>query len=180
MQKALFLDRDGVINFDKGYVYKIDDFEFIHGIFKVCRHYMSLGFVIVVVTNQAGIARKYYTELDFHKLDLWMVSQFQKHNVDILQTYFCPHHPHKGFKGENIKFKVKCICRKPKPGLLYLANREFNLDLKKSFFIGDSSNDYFAALKAKVKPIIINKNFKHNKKCVSKRNILEAVNYIIN
>jgi len=86
MQKALFLDRDGVINFDKGYVYKIDDFEFVPGIFKVCRHYMGLGFVIVVITNQAGIARKYYTELDFHKLDLWMISQFQKHNVDILKT----------------------------------------------------------------------------------------------
>ncbi len=150
MQKALFLDRDGVINFDKGYVYKIDDFEFIHGIFKVCRHYMSLGFVIVVVTNQAGIARKYYTELDFHKLDLWMVSQFQKHNVDILQTYFCPHHPN---------FTGMCKCRKPEPGMILTAAKELNIDLSRSVLIGDKNSDIEAGIRAGIaKNLLVRSN----------------------
>ena len=150
MQKALFLDRDGVINFDKGYVYKIDDFEFIHGIFKVCRHYMSLGFVIVVVTNQAGIARKYYTELDFHKLDLWMVSQFQKHNVDILQTYFCPHHPN---------FTGMCKCRKPEPGMILTAAKELNIDLSRSVLVGDKNSDIEAGIRAGIaKNLLVRSN----------------------
>ena len=150
MQKALFLDRDGVINFDKGYVYKIDDFEFIHGIFKVCRHYMSLGFVIVVVTNQAGIATKYYTELDFHKLDLWMVSQFQKHNVDILQTYFCPHHPN---------FTGMCKCRKPEPGMILTAAKELNIDLSRSVLIGDKNSDIEAGIRAGIaKNLLVRSN----------------------
>ena len=150
MQKSLFLDRDGVINFDKGYVYKIDDFEFIHGIFKVCRHYMSLGFVIVVVTNQAGIARKYYTELDFHKLDLWMVSQFQKHNVDILQTYFCPHHPN---------FTGMCKCRKPEPGMILTAAKELNIDLSRSVLIGDKNSDIEAGIRAGIaKNLLVRSN----------------------
>ena len=99
---------------------------------------MSLGFVIVVVTNQAGIARKYYTELDFHKLDLWMVSQFQKHNVDILQTYFCPHHPN---------FTGMCKCRKPEPGMILTAAKELNIDLSRSVLIGDKNSDIEAGIR---------------------------------
>jgi len=150
MQKALFLDRDGVINFDKGYVYKIDDFEFVPGIFKFCRHYMGLGFVIVVITNQAGIARKYYTEQDFHKLDLWMISQFQKHNVDILKTYFCPHHPN---------FTGKCKCRKPEPGMILTAAKELNIDLSRSVLIGNKNSDIEAGIKAGIaKNLLVRSN----------------------
>ena len=177
---AIFLDRDGVINKDMGPNQYSNPFNFLNDAIKSLIKLRKSKYLIFLITNQPSVAKGFITHQQLKKSLLKYEIFLSSKGFYFDKIYFCPHHPHKGFKGENIKFKINCICRKPKPGLLYLANREFNLDLKKSFFIGDSSNDYFAALKAKVKPIIINKNFKHNKKCVYKRNILEAVNYIIN
>ena len=93
MKKALFLDRDGVINKEKNYLYKIEDFEFIDGVFDTCRYFQDLGYLIIVITNQAGIARGKYTEKDFEILTTWMLKEFEKENITISKVYYCPHHP---------------------------------------------------------------------------------------
>jgi len=139
MQKALFLDRDGVINIEKDYLYKIEDFEFIDGIFELCRHYTELGYLIIVVTNQSGIAREYYNVDDFSSLTLWMQNEFLKRDITLQKVYFCPHHP--DISGE-------CSCRKPKPGMLLSAQKKFNIDMKNSILIGDKERDIEAGLNA--------------------------------
>jgi len=139
MKKALFLDRDGVINVEKNYLYKIEDFEFIDGIFNLCAYYQNLGYIIVVVTNQSGIAREYYSEHDFNVLTSWMTKEFEKYAVEIKKVYFCPHHP--DISGE-------CSCRKPKPGMLLEAAKEFDIDLNNSILVGDKERDIEAGLSA--------------------------------
>jgi D-glycero-D-manno-heptose 1,7-bisphosphate phosphatase len=142
MKKALFLDRDGVINVEKEYLYKSEDFEFIDGIFELCRHYQDRGYLLFIVTNQSGIARRYYTEEDFHKLTHWMKKEFAKEGIEIQDVYFCPHHP---------KISGECSCRKPKPGMLLKAAQEYDIDLKNSIMIGDKERDIEAALNAGLK-----------------------------
>ena len=141
MQKALFLDRDGVINVEKDYLYKIDDFEFVDGIIELCRYYQDNGYKIFVVTNQSGIARGYYSDDDFAKLSEWMIKEFAKYGIDITKVYYCPHHP--DISGE-------CECRKPKPKMLLDAKKEFDLDMKNSIMIGDKQRDIEAAINAGV------------------------------
>ncbi|WP_434637398.1 D-glycero-beta-D-manno-heptose 1,7-bisphosphate 7-phosphatase [Sulfurimonas sp. NW7] len=139
MTKALFLDRDGVINVEKNYVYKIEDFEFVDGIFDVCKHFQSQGYIIIVITNQAGIARGYYSEDDFHKLTRWMLEEFSKEGINISKVYHCPHHP---------EFTGECECRKPKPGMILEAQKEFDIDLSKSILVGDKESDIKSGINA--------------------------------
>ena len=139
MQKALFLDRDGVINIEKNYVYRIEDFEFTPHIFDICRFFQQKGYLIFVITNQAGIARKYYTEEDYEILTRWMVGQFAKNDITITKVYHCPHHP---------DFTGPCRCRKPEPGLLLDAKQEFDLDLEHSILVGDKQSDLDAGKNA--------------------------------
>lgn len=137
MQKALFLDRDGVINVEKNYLYRIEDIVFIDGIFELCRAAIQSGYCLIIVTNQAGIARGYYSESQFHELMDWVRLQFANRNIPIKDIFFCPHHPVHG-KG---KYKIDCQCRKPHPQMLYQAARKHNLDLKKSIIVGDKVSD---------------------------------------
>lgn len=139
MPKALFLDRDGVVNVEKNYLYKIDDFELIEGILDVCRHYEKNGYLIIIVTNQSGISRGYYTEQDFNHLSEWMVGYFKSLGVTISRIYHCPHH-------ETID--GACECRKPEPGMFLEAQREFDLDMESSVMIGDNERDIQAAIRA--------------------------------
>ena len=132
--KTIFLDRDGVINKEVNYLYKIEDFEFIEGIFKACLHYQNLGYKIIIITNQSGISRGYYDESDFEKITKWMLSQFEKNNINILDVFHCPHGP------DSI-----CECRKPKPGMLLSAKHKHNIDMSKSWMIGDKEDDITAA-----------------------------------
>jgi D-glycero-D-manno-heptose 1,7-bisphosphate phosphatase len=141
MNKVLFLDRDGIINIDHGYVYKPEQFEFVDGIFDVCLHAQSLGYQLIVITNQSGIARGMYSEDDFLQLSQWMVQKFLNEGIGITDVYFCPHHPIKG-KGS---YKISCDCRKPEPGMILKAAEKHNVDLKKSVFIGDKVSDMKAA-----------------------------------
>lgn len=142
MNKALFLDRDGVINIEKDYLYKIEEFEFIDGIFELCKHYKALDYLIIVVTNQSGIARNYYTENDFDVLTSWMKEEFLKRDIEISSVYHCPHHP--SVSGE-------CSCRKPHPGMLMSASKEFDVDLLNSIIVGDKERDVEAGLNAGLK-----------------------------
>lgn len=132
MKKALFLDRDGVINVDKHYVYRIEDFEFVNGIFEICRKYRDEGYLIIVVTNQAGIARKIYSDAEFRLLTDYMIERFISEGIFISQVYYCPHHP---------DFTGPCSCRKPNPGLFFKAAEEFGIDLGSSVIIGDKESD---------------------------------------
>jgi D-glycero-D-manno-heptose 1,7-bisphosphate phosphatase len=139
--KALFLDRDGTINIEKHYVYKVEDFEFREGIFELVLDFCHRGYLIFVITNQAGIARGFYTEKDFYVLNDWMVDQFRQKGIQITKVYFCPHHP---------EITGECSCRKPNPGMLMKAKSEFNLDLASSILIGDKESDIMAGLNAHV------------------------------
>lgn len=143
---AFFLDRDGVINTEKDYVYRVDDFDFIDGIFDACQALNKAGYKIIIITNQAGIGRGYYTEKDFSNLTHWMLEKFKQNNVAIEGVYFCPHHPTHG-KG---KYLQSCTCRKPEPGMLHQAALEHNINLKKSFLVGDKISDIKAGQTAGV------------------------------
>lgn len=132
MTKAIFLDRDGIINADKGYLYKIEDIDFVDGIFDICRMAGDRGYLVVVITNQAGIARGLYTHEDVEKLHGWMKERFAEHGVDIAAIYYCPHHP--DFTGE-------CGCRKPAPGMINAAVKDFDIDVKQSVMLGDKVSD---------------------------------------
>ena len=145
MKKALFLDRDGVINIDKNYVNQIDDFEFVDGIFDLCKKYQDEGYLIIVITNQAGIARGYYSVNDFDKLTNWMTAEFLKQGVFLSKVYFCPHHP---------DFDQDCSCRKPNPGMLLSAAKDFDIDLSQSVLIGDKQSDIDAGSNAGIKKLI--------------------------
>lgn len=142
MRKALFLDRDGVINIDKGYVWQVSDFEFTGWIFDLCRKYRDEGYMIIVVTNQAGIARQLFTEDDFHRITEWMVGQFSENGIRIEKVYYCPHHP---------DFNSACDCRKPNPGMLLTAAKEFQINMQESILIGDKESDIQAGINAGIK-----------------------------
>ena len=146
MRKALFLDRDGVINKEVNYLYKIDDFEFIKGVFEACRFFQNAGYLLFVVTNQAGIARGYYSEDDFHNLNYWMLKQFEDRGVKITKAYYSPFHPECGIG----KYCKDHWSRKPKPGMLFQARDEFNINLSKSILVGDKESDIEAGLAAQL------------------------------
>ena len=143
-RSALFLDRDGVINEDRRYVHNIEDFYFIEGIFDLCRRAKSIGMLIMIVTNQAGIGRGYYTEEQFHFLSDWMVKYFANEGIQIDGIYFCPFHPEHGIG----RYKINCKDRKPEPGMIYRACDEHALDLESSVLIGDKKEDIQAAQNA--------------------------------
>ncbi|WP_368882182.1 D-glycero-beta-D-manno-heptose 1,7-bisphosphate 7-phosphatase [Shewanella algae] len=141
MNRAVFLDRDGVINVDHGYVHQIDDFEYIEGVFDACLALKRQGYKLVVVTNQSGIARGLYTEEQFACLTEWMDWNFADKGVDLDGIYYCPHHPEKGI-GE---YKQDCDCRKPKAGMINSAASFLKLDLAASVMVGDKADDMRAA-----------------------------------
>lgn len=145
-QRALFLDKDGVINVDHGYVCTPERTDFIDGIFDLCRAATQRGWVNVVVTNQAGIARGYYTEPDFLAYMDWVRSEFRRHDTRLDAVYYCPHHPVHGLGG----YLRDCDCRKPKPGMILSAARDLELDLGGSVLIGDSVSDVEAGSAAGV------------------------------
>ncbi|MFY9090210.1 D-glycero-beta-D-manno-heptose 1,7-bisphosphate 7-phosphatase [Arcobacter aquimarinus] len=135
----MFLDRDGVINHDHGYVYEIEKFEFIDGVFDACRYFISLGYEIIVITNQSGIGRGYYTQEDFLNLTNWMIKEFSKNGIEILKVYFCPHSP-----------TEDCDCRKPKIGMITQSLNDFSIDLQNSWLIGDKISDIQTAINANI------------------------------
>ena len=146
MRPALFLDRDGVINFDYGYVHCIKMFKFQPGIFDFVSKAKANGFLCVVVTNQSGIGRGLYTHEKFKALSVWMCEKFKTKNANIDAIYYSPFHPTDG-KG---KYLLKENTRKPGSGMFTEAARDLNIDLSKSIMIGDNSTDMKASLSANV------------------------------
>ncbi len=133
--KAVFLDRDGVINVEKDYTHKIEDFEFLPGVFEAVKSFNEKGYIVVVVTNQSGIGRGYYTDEDFQKLTEYMKKEFENNGAKIAAVYYCPHSPEDG-----------CECRKPEPGMLLAAKNDFDIEMESSWMIGDKEGDIEAAL----------------------------------
>lgn len=149
--RALFLDRDGVINIDKGYVHRPADFEFVDGIFDLCRFFRDRNYSIIVITNQAGIARGYYSEADFLQLSEWMNFQFEKEGITISKTYYCPYHPEHGIG----HYQTDSFNRKPNPGMILTARNDYELDLASSVLIGDKESDITAGLTAGIGTTIL-------------------------
>lgn len=143
---AVFLDRDGVINVDTGYVYDVDDFQFIDGVIEAMLKLKQKGYLLVVVTNQSGIARGYFTEAQFMNLTEWMDWSLADRGVDLDGIYFCPHHPTEGSE----PYRQACTCRKPGPDMILDAAKALDIDLTASYMVGDKTSDMKAAVAAGV------------------------------
>jgi len=173
-KKAIFLDRDGVINKEVNYLYKIENFEFIKGVFQSCLYFQNLGYIIIIITNQSGISRDFYSDNDFQKLSAWMLEEFSKHGIIIQDTFYCPHGP-----------ESNCRCRKPKPGMFIEAKKKHNINMKESWMIGDSEVDIQSANDANIQnTILVRSGKKINEPSSNAKFILdsikEAPNFILN
>ena len=168
VQKAVFLDRDGVINIDKAYVSKIDDFEFCEGVFETLFHFQSLGYLLIIVTNQSGIGRGYYSEEDFQTLMAWMQKELLHVNIKIDAIYHCPHAP-----------EAQCECRKPRSGMLKEAIKTFHIDVSQSWMIGDKPSDIEAALGAGItQTILLSRELQNIKAKYCVNFLLDTINLI--
>lgn len=161
-QKAIFLDRDGTINKYVGFLRKIDDFELIDGAAEAIKKINASGYLAIVVTNQPVIARGEVSWDELYEIHRKMQTLLGQQGAYVDGIYICPHHPDKGFAGERPEYKIDCDCRKPKPGLLLKAAKEFNIDLNQSFMIGDDDRDVQAGLNAECKEAIKIKTNKSN------------------
>ena len=163
--KTIFLDRDGVINKEVSYLHKIDDFEFIDGIFDACLYFQQLGYKIIIVTNQSGISRGYFTESDYQKVTQWMLNQFKYKNISILDVFHCPHGP-----------DSTCDCRKPNPGMFLQAKAKHNTDMTVSWMIGDKERDIIAANKAGINnTIMLKTDHKLNQSSSNAKIIVDSI-----
>lgn len=180
MNKAIFLDRDGTINIEKNYLYKIEDFEFEEGALEAIKIFTELGYEIIVVTNQSGIARGYFSEDDLKKLNNYMIKKIEEYGGRITATYFCPHYEKEGI-GE---YKTKCSCRKPQSGMLLNGIEKYKINKKISYMVGDKISDIKAGLNIGVPSILVKtgygeKNIEHeNLKFMTFKNLLEFANYL--
>lgn len=157
-QKAIFLDRDGTINKYVGFLRNINDFELISGVAEAIKKINELGYLTIVVTNQPVIARGEVTGFELTEIHNKMETLLGKEGAYLDAIYFCPHHPHKGYFGEIPELKIDCDCRKPKPGMLIKAAEEYNIDLSKSWMVGDGENDIIAGKAAGCKTVLIGEN----------------------
>ncbi|MBI2650980.1 HAD family hydrolase [Candidatus Woesearchaeota archaeon] len=177
MVKAVFLDRDGTLNYDPGYVHKVEDFKLLYGVIEGLR-LLSKEFIFIVITNQSGIGRGIHTEKDMHKFNEKLVSELKKESVEIKKVYYCPHTP-----------EELCKCRKPHTKYVMDAEKEFGIDIKKSWLIGDHPHDTEMGVKAGCKTIYLltghgKKHLDDLKKSEIKpdfiaKNFLEAAEFIV-
>lgn len=178
MNKAIFLDRDGTINVDKSYLYKIEEFEFAEGALEGLKMLQAAGFLLIIITNQSGIARGYYDVDDFLRLNRWMLNTMEAAGIHITGTYYCPHL----VNGSRKQYAVDCNCRKPRTGLFYKAAKEHNITFEKSFVIGDKNRDLAICGETKAKGILLlqdNQMKEDTNAEITARDLLCAAQYII-
>ncbi|KKM13011.1 hypothetical protein SY88_00095 [Clostridiales bacterium PH28_bin88] len=152
MRRAVFLDRDGTINVDHGYTYKLEDLELLSGAVEGIRLLNQAGFLVIVVTNQSGVARGYYTEKDVWAFHQALADILRREEVHIDAFYYCPHHPD-GFP----PFNVVCDCRKPSPGMILKACRDWNIDPAGSWMVGDKITDIEAGMNAGCRSLLLSR-----------------------
>ena len=150
MNKAIFLDRDGTINIEKDYIYKCEDLVFEEGSVEALKTFKNLGYILIVVSNQSGIARGYFTEEDLKTFNNNMNEKLKEKSVEITEFYCCPHHP-----DGLAEYKKVCDCRKPNNKMLEDAIKKYNIDREKSYMIGDKVSDIGAGLKSKLKTVLV-------------------------
>ncbi|GAA0351482.1 D-glycero-beta-D-manno-heptose 1,7-bisphosphate 7-phosphatase [Morganella psychrotolerans] len=143
---AVFLDRDGTINIDTGYLHESDDFQFIDNAIEAMQTIKQMGYALIIVTNQSGIARGMFTEDQFMHLTEWMDWSLADRGVDLDGIYYCPHHP----EGTVEEYRQVCNCRKPEPGMLLDAQQQLDIDMSNSYMVGDKFEDMQAGRAAKV------------------------------
>jgi D-glycero-D-manno-heptose 1,7-bisphosphate phosphatase len=153
MNKALFLDRDGVINEERHYVHEIQEIVFMEGIFDVCRRFYNSGFLIIIITNQSGIGRGLYSEAHFLALTSWMHGEFLQHSISFAETFYCPFHPDASLD----KYRKQSFDRKPNPGMILKAREKFELNLEQSILVGDKEDDISAGKRAGVGTTVLYK-----------------------
>jgi len=159
--KIVFLDRDGVINKEVGYLHKVEDFEFIEGVFDACQYFQSLGYQVIIVTNQSGIE-------DFHIVTDWMLKQFKHNGIKVLDVFYCPHNP-----------ESDCSCRKPKPGMFIQADDKHHIDMPNSWMIGDKEADIQAANSAGISnTILVKSGHEINEESSKAKFILDSIKQV--
>ncbi len=173
--KVIFLDRDGTINEDKGYVCSIDNVKYLPYAVEGMNAFLSQGYEIIIVTNQSGIARGYFTEEDYQIFQRQIEKDLSTYAVNILCTYYCPHHP----QGIIKKYAIDCNCRKPKTGLFWKAIHEYSIDIEHSFAIGDRMRDLAIVDECGVRGILLAGNEEEERSAYKKnipicRNLIEA------
>ncbi len=175
-QKAIFLDRDGTINKYVGFLQDIDSFELLPGVIEAVKKINASGYLAIVVTNQPVIARGEISVPELREIHNKMETLLGEGGAYLDGVYYCPHHPHRGFEGEVIELKIECDCRKPKPGMLLKAAKDFNIDISQSWMIGDSENDVEAGKAAGCRTVLIGDGDFGQDVTVS--SLLEAINMI--
>lgn len=185
MNKAVFLDRDGTINKDKHYLYKVEDFEFLPGVMEALRLLYESDYLLIIITNQSGIARGYYSEQDYLALEKWLENKLVANGSPITASYYCPHLP----DAEISEYRKECNCRKPKLGMFQQAVDDWNIDLNQSYAIGDRIRDCRISEESGCKGILIGNTESNdvidyiklhfNNKIIYKSNLLEAAKYIL-
>lgn len=179
LQKAVFLDRDGTINKYNGFVRTPGEFELIPGVAEAIKRLNNEGYLVIVITNQPVIARGEVTVEGLNEIHNKMETLLGNEGAYVDAIYYCPHHPHKGYEGEVPELKIDCECRKPKPGLILQAVKDFNIDLEKSYMLGDSENDIQAGINAGCKTILISNEEQDYNQYLYVNSIDKAVDYII-
>lgn len=163
--KAIFLDRDGTIICDYGYVYELDKLNFLFGAIAGLKKLYDAGYELIIITNQSGIGRKYYTVEQYQKFTNCMLKILKQNGILIREVYYCPHID-----------SDQCECRKPKLGLFYQAIEKYNIDLENSFAIGDKERDLAICKETNIKGVLLNSK---NDRFVCLSNLDEAANYIL-
>jgi len=177
-QRAVFLDRDGVINVNKGFINRFDQIELLPGAAQAIRMINKSDMLAIVITNQPVISRGECTWNELKQIHNAIETQLGKEGAYIDDIFVCPHHPDKGFKGEHTKYKIVCECRKPKPGLIIMASEKYNIDISRSYMVGDNSRDIEAGLSAGCKTVLIGKNNLNNRADHTHSSLLDFVKSI--
>lgn len=155
-KRAVFIDRDGTLNVEKEYLFRIDECEFIPGVAGAVRRLNDADWLVVVVTNQSGVARGYYGEQDVAALHRHMAAELARQGARVDGWYYCPHHP-----TGNQPYNRQCDCRKPLPGMLVQAARELDIDLSRSWMVGDKLADIAAGQAAGCRPVLVRTGYGH-------------------
>jgi histidinol-phosphate phosphatase family protein len=184
-RKAIFLDRDGVINEEVDQLCKVEDLKIYDFAAKAIKKINEIGNLAIIISNQPMIAKGFMTENDLNEIHKKLETELGKKGAKIDAFYYCPHHPEKGFRGEIPELKINCNCRKPKIGLFLKAKKDFNINLKNSYMIGDQTSDILAGKRAGCKTILVKTGYGGKDKIFSAKpdfvaeNLLEAVNNIL-